>query len=239
MKGTHWVSSGHFAEEVVGESYCTEAFEALWKWPPEGDRSVHALAVLRPNPKNEHDANAVEVLCEGLRLGFLNRESAIALHAAIGEGGRASRDTTAYIKVSRLILNNGDTAFTAALDLDFDLPPRTGPGSRPRRLSAVMVPHLQMFPMLRDGHLYFFSPDTESAVAAMCTPGMEIDCWSPQESEDVFLFAPGSIGGSGRIGVTSLPLLKKAGFESLNAFVPIVHSASGNSVLICAAVPTT
>lgn len=237
MRGTHWISSGCFSEDVAGASYCHSAYESLWAWPPDKERSIHVLAVLRPNPGNQHDPNAVEVLCEEQRIGFLSRDSARLLHETIGSGGRATWDTTVYAKVTKEVSLEGEITYSAALDLDFGLAPKTGPGSRPRRLSGRMVPFINTYASVRGDHLIIFAPEAKAEVVAMCTPGMEVTCWSPSGSEDIYLYAPGSMGGTGKIGVTDGSFLRRAGFVDIDDFNPIIHSASGNAVVVCAELP--
>ncbi len=237
MRGTHWPASGCFGEEVAGASYCAANYRALWSWPADKERTTHALALLRPDPSNEHDGNAIQVLFEDRRLGFLSRESARLLHDALGEGGKVTWDTTAYSRVTRKLSTSGEESFSTALDLDFRFPPRRGPGSRPRRLARLMTPYINTFGTVRGDHFLIFAPETPSEVVTMCTPGMEVTCWSPPSSETIYLFAPGSVGGSGKIGVIEASFLRRAGFDSPENFIPVIHSASGNTVILAAELP--
>ena len=237
MRGTHWPASGCFSEEVAGASYCTASYREICPWPVDKECSVHMLARLRPDPGNEHDANAVQVWAEGRRIGFLSRESAQVFHEVLGSGGKVTWDTTAYSKVTRTVTADGDESFSAVLDMDFRFPPRTGPGSRPRRLSGVMTPYIDTFAIVRGGHFLLVAPETRAEVVAICTPGMEVNCWTPDAGDSIYLFASGSVGGSGKIGVTDAAFLRRAGFEDVGDFTPVIHSASGNTVILTAELP--
>jgi hypothetical protein len=98
--------SGHETLEVVGESHHQDEL-----WEIVGGRTsapvrFEALALLTPNPDNEFDENAIEVRIDGLLVGHLSREDAVAyrpglirlmqhtevplvaLHAVVVGGGR-------------------------------------------------------------------------------------------------------------------------------------------------------
>jgi hypothetical protein len=70
--------SGHETLEVVGESHYQDSL-----WPIVGGRSADPVrfetyAVLMPDPANIYDPNAIEVLINGTRVGYLSREDATA-----------------------------------------------------------------------------------------------------------------------------------------------------------------
>lgn len=70
--------------EVVGESYRPEAFRTLFLNAGRGAGGVMSrTALLVPEPKNEHDPNAVAVLVEGLHVGYLAREHAAKLSRSL------------------------------------------------------------------------------------------------------------------------------------------------------------
>lgn len=64
--------------QVVGEAYREEALERI-VMHVQGDRHARRLgaeAVLRPEPDNPHDPNAVMVVIASLHVGYLSREDA-------------------------------------------------------------------------------------------------------------------------------------------------------------------
>jgi hypothetical protein len=62
--------------EIVGESFHTAELKKLYAALPKDDGVAHCWAVLVPEPKNRHDSNAVAVLVNGQKVGYLNRDDA-------------------------------------------------------------------------------------------------------------------------------------------------------------------
>lgn len=65
-----------FRVEVVGESYYHDAFMAILGGYNRDGHDFETRAVLKPEPQNPHDRNAVAVHIAGRKVGHLSRESA-------------------------------------------------------------------------------------------------------------------------------------------------------------------
>ena len=77
--------------EVVGESQYQDAL-----WRAAGGRTaervrVEVQAVLLPEPDNLYDANAITVLIDGAKVGYLCRDDAHAYRPGLSHSGRAIR----------------------------------------------------------------------------------------------------------------------------------------------------
>ena len=71
LKGT-----GEFSHDIVGESYYQEQLDYLCDGKtPDGHRK-YVIAVLKPEPENEFDSNAVAVLINDIKVGHLPRNAA-------------------------------------------------------------------------------------------------------------------------------------------------------------------
>lgn len=67
---------GAFLIQVVGESFYTESFKALFGPEAYTRTQRRCLAVLRLLDDNRHDQNAVGVYVNGLQIGHLSRDDA-------------------------------------------------------------------------------------------------------------------------------------------------------------------
>jgi hypothetical protein len=85
LQGRRWCDF-----EIAGESHYQTALAAIAGHDPEGV-NLHCEALLVPEPDNHADPNAVAVVIEGRRVGYLRREDAAdyrARLAALGAPGR-------------------------------------------------------------------------------------------------------------------------------------------------------
>lgn len=72
-----WVRQSTYAnQEVAGESHYLDALRRLVGPVGEEGAEIWTDAVLRPEPKNRHDSNAVAVVCAGETVGYLPKEDA-------------------------------------------------------------------------------------------------------------------------------------------------------------------
>lgn len=67
---------GSFSHEVVGESFYQDALNDLCGGKCEDGHEMECLAILRPEPDNPYDSNAVAILIRGRKVAHLDRESA-------------------------------------------------------------------------------------------------------------------------------------------------------------------
>lgn len=72
-----------FRVEVVGESYYHDAFMTILGGYSRHGYEVETRAVLKPEPHNPHDRNAVAVHIAGKKVGHLSRESAAEFRRAL------------------------------------------------------------------------------------------------------------------------------------------------------------
>lgn len=89
--------SGSFPTAVVGESNYQSAIMAECGSHTRYGVEHECLATVRPDPGNRFDANAVEVLIRGQRVGFLSREEAPRMKEALEAVGLASATCGARI----------------------------------------------------------------------------------------------------------------------------------------------
>lgn len=82
-------TSNGYPRSVVGESHYQPALLALCGgYTPDG-HAIPCEAVLRPEPDNAYDANAVQVIIEGSVVGYLERADAKRFAAEMERAGRA------------------------------------------------------------------------------------------------------------------------------------------------------
>ncbi len=89
--------AGSFPTAVVGESYYQPAIMAQCGAHTRDGVEHECIATIRPDPSNSFDANAVEVLIGGRRVGFLAREDAPRMKEALSALGLGSATCGARI----------------------------------------------------------------------------------------------------------------------------------------------
>lgn len=235
----HWPPQQCFAEPVVGESYYKESFQVIFN-ECDDEGVLFGVAELKPEPNNQHDNNAVGVFFDQKKVGHLSRTSAEIYQNVIVSSPDVLNPpiTTAYIQIKKMRNRSGETIFSAALDMTFDKAANDLHTIAAHRLHPEFLPILDRGGFVSAGYVTFINADLCPEVVAKCCPGDAVDCWSPPESEDIHLFLPGSVGGSGRFSVTDVETLKRIGFPNVDAFNPVIRAASGNVVVVCAKLPS-
>jgi hypothetical protein len=66
--------AGAFGFAIKGESYCQVVLEHLAGGRTTESASVRCIAILRPEPSNPHDRNAVNVAIRRERVGYIGME---------------------------------------------------------------------------------------------------------------------------------------------------------------------
>jgi hypothetical protein len=79
-----------FRVDIVGESNYHDAFLAILGGYSRQGYKVEARALLKAEPHNPHDANAVAVLIAGRKVGYLARESAAEFRRQLPDVRRAA-----------------------------------------------------------------------------------------------------------------------------------------------------
>ena len=210
-RAKHWARSWP-GVDVVGESYYDEALRNIARKLPKLSALTYLTLSLVPENDNAYDANAVAVYAERQKIGHLSREDAARYRSILQNevttadgvitGGKISDERAYSFCVKALLI----------LDM-------AGGWGRPQQHTPISfaadsvlvsgdVPATYVAPV---------SPD----VADMCEPGDELTVWFKEERDDAFLFAPGSSGGSGRVGVVDASDLEKISVprEHLRAWV--------------------
>lgn len=238
----HWPGGGGYGEEVVGESFYRASIESLCGWG-EAEGDLLGFAVLEPDPANVYDKDAVKVLFGGSLVGHLSRESAQQYKKAVVESPEVYDPpmTTAYARVSRLLLESGEgaveVAFSIALDMRFDAVPSDVEKNRPPVSEPILLPRLKDYWYIQGGHLIILAFELDRYTTERCAPGASFDVWQPEDSDAVRVYAQGSIGGSGLVIKTTGQALRNAGFASLAEFDPRVHTVAAGMVIASAKLP--
>lgn len=234
----HWPTSNSYEQEVVGESYYTENFDRLANWRQGADSVLLTMATLIPDPENKYDSNAIKVVVDGFHIGHLDRASALQYKDRVLDNPDIYDPpiTTANIRIKRLLLEE-KTVYSAALDLRLENPP-SDHNKEPRRiLRPVVLPYLTPYAYLQNGFLVILCHDQDKYTLSKAKPGDDLDVWQPEDSDKVFIYVRGSVGGGGKLADTNMQSLKAAGFDSLDDFNPVIHSVAGNLIIACAEIP--
>ena len=211
-KMKHWVRNWP-GVEVVGESYYHETFEHIVNKCPQFAALTYLTLSLVPESNNEHDANAVAVHVDSKKIGHLSRTDAgryrdvLRDEASTADGvitGGLVTDAKAYSYSVQALLNLNDAVFWSK-------------PSHPTPLSMTAYSVLISGGNVASTYVAAVSPQ----VADMCEAGDELAVWFKEERNDVFLFARGSLAGSGRVAVIEAGDLAKLGIprQHLRAFV--------------------
>lgn len=236
----HWPTSNVYREEVVGESFYVESFNQLTDWGEYTEELLLTMATLVPDPENKHDSNAIKVMVDDRHIGHLSRDSAVICKEKVLENPDIYLPplTTANIQIRRKIFD-GAPAYSASLDLDFSKPP-SDQNKLPRRIKrAFKIPPLRSRGCIENGFLIFFSPYMSQYTIDRATAGDWLDVWWPDDSDDIYLYVKGSVGGAGTVVHTDRTGMKAAGFsEDLSDFHPFIHTVAGNIIFSCAEIPS-
>ena len=114
----HWHPTGAFSVSVVGTSYYRDAIAKLVQNLP-GERSlVSCTASFVPENSNIHDSNAVMVMIEGEKVGYLLRKYAVIFRSYFEKFGLTMQVTTCDALISNHIEEHGaQDTYRIALDL--------------------------------------------------------------------------------------------------------------------------
>ncbi|MDI4633322.1 hypothetical protein J7U46_09710 [Pelomonas sp. V22] len=218
-----WKWSGLYQLDAVGESFNYEALNSF-EWPKGFDGAVVLCAAqLVHQPENEHDGNAVAIFIDDLHVGHLSRMDAVAYHQRVQALGLSNRTTWANCLISGSHLEDEQRRFSVQLDMDFESDVLFDAGlAHDQRL---ILPKLT--PVFIRSNGYGFAAVSWLPLSAVntCRPGDRLKVWRKPDSDELFLFAPGTIGSMGRILMVTDDLLKAYGFNDASDFVPIVYSA--------------
>lgn len=125
--GSEALGSGEASFNIVGEShYQKEILQAAgfksWKEVDEDGVDEECEVVLTPEPNNQYDANAVAVLIDGEKVGYLSRPDAKRYRKQFGSDRKSCPAT--ICGGFMLEAEEGDRRKRAALGvkLDFQLP---------------------------------------------------------------------------------------------------------------------
>lgn len=235
----HWPSNGAFAEKIVGTSHYQDVLSKAVNWPINGEHIVYGKADLIPQPDNAYDPNAVKIIYEGKQIGYLSKESAEKYKHLVVDNLSVydPPHTTAYLRIKQIKLSDGQVVFSVSACLDFMIPPSDVNKAKSKNIDRQILPKLEPLVFHQGDYLFFMEPDADPYAINLCHPGDSIDVWSPEGKNTVYFYAKGSVGGSGKLAVSTVEFLEKSGFSNLDDLNPIIYSASGSVVLLCAKKP--
>lgn len=205
----HWPHEYGYPVEVAGMPYHDKHIDSLLAKSPYRDTILYCCATLLPNPKNMHDANAVEVRIDGWHVGHLYREQAACLHAALNSANTSEGPTTCdAIIVKRFDewYERDETYGRLALNLNHPAADRSPP--RPRHKEPMFTPMYWGELFVSNGTAVILANAVRQELASKCFVGMDVEVFVSEESGNVHFNVPGGIGGSGRITVIHLDDLR-------------------------------
>jgi hypothetical protein len=198
----HWPPSD-VGVEAVGESFYRDVLAQLAGNHAGSSALVYFTAKLVPEADNTHDPNAVAIHFEGSKLAHLSRDDAVIYRAHVG---------TSATTADALITGGGSFDgvqydYRLELLISLDTPPVAR--LRPRYSVPVRLhPQLIISVAPSTGRITVVAPAVGSVAASLCWPGVRLKAWAVDDLSDIHFFAPGSIGGSGRVAVISRTVFK-------------------------------
>ena len=237
MQKTHWPSTGSYRHIVDLSPAANRAFSRISSWPERSEVSVFCSVEFNEEPKNTYGTIPIAITLNEAKIGNLSRFHIDEYHAASARAGVQGKRTTAHAKVTRTLTQKGKEQFTLGVDICFFLQPGTFGARKLKPAYDYQVPYFHSIATIRDGFLIMVMEGVDPETVNKCTPGRDVDCWSPEGSKDIYLYAEGSVGGSGKIAVTDTDILAAGGFHSADDFHPVIHSAGGDVVIVVAKVP--
>lgn len=90
---------GDYNRGVVGEQFHQDHLEAVAGGYRREDRSIIKPGVLEHEDDNVHDANAVRVMIEGGRVGYLAAKDALRFRQALAKAGHAGAPVAVAAKI--------------------------------------------------------------------------------------------------------------------------------------------
>ena len=91
---------GDFEHEVVGESFYQDALDAICGGKCEDGHEKQCTAILRPEPTNKYDKNAVAVVIEGRKVAHLSRDDAMEFHDDMRRLGLAGQEAMCNARIN-------------------------------------------------------------------------------------------------------------------------------------------
>ena len=194
----HWPSNGKFPMPVIGESFCKENIKSIAHNQNGAGALVYCTASMQPEPENEHDANAVAVMIEGKKVGFLPRDFApqyIQTLAGLELSGTVTCDA---------VIHGGGTfdgvAYDYCVELDFSLESKPDDGTPTYPTLHFACPDPVVFNQNADEY-FLRVPFVDDYSLELSGIGEEVGVWEPPDASLKVLYAPGSSGGAGRIAL--------------------------------------
>ena len=111
---------GTFSFDIVGEASYQHALDRIAGGKCEAGHEIERLATLEREPDNRHDANAIAVLIEGLKVGYIPRTDA-AMLAEIMDRNDCIQAFADAVIVGGWKRANGEGHYGVCLDLADDL----------------------------------------------------------------------------------------------------------------------
>ncbi|MFS2015049.1 hypothetical protein ACEN88_00540 [Massilia sp. CT11-108] len=229
----HWRPSGSFTTDVVGESHYFDNIRLI-AMNMDGDGAVvHCTAMLAPEEENPSDPNAVGVWIEGKKVGHLSKDEAPLFRQALTAAGSALIPTTCDA-----LIHGGGThdgrRYNYSVELDLL------PTSQNHQLSSASPTYQE--PIRSSPHPYIFTQDPDQhfiaipcvdrATIAMCEIGEEVQPWTKPSNGDVYLFAPGSCAGQGRLTVLSTQRFPDFATTLERLEYLTIHAVDGRKVIV-------
>lgn len=233
---THWRPSGKFGTKAVGESFYRSEIAAIAQNTVGQSALTFFNATLVLDNNNPHDPEAVAVLCGTRKVAHLSRDDARTFRHVLREHGFNGEPTSCDAVVFGGGSING-RRYDYSIELDLTLDGRsTVPGhSRPTYLSPVRASPLPLILSRRENELLIKFPFVAKEALSTCEVGSLIKPWTKSELDDIHFFAPGSIGGTGRIGVLAKSLIPELDPANAKFDDVTVHSVEGRSLVMRAA----
>lgn len=227
----HWPGSGRFAVAAVGESFYKDAIRRIARNINGEPAFVACTAVLHPEADNEYDANAVAVYIQDTKVGHLRRQMAIDFRAALAKN-RIVRLTSC----DAVIHGGGairDRQFDYSIELDINLEDNIGSfDAEPAHPEPVALGGNPTLIKHTDTEFRIRVPYVKLDTLSQCSEGCDLTPWEKPGGNEVHLFAPRSVGGSGRVAVlarTDFPELIR-GWDKYRYLT--VYRIDGRSIIV-------
>lgn len=121
VRSLHWRPSGTFQVPMIGDAHGRDVIAGIAQNKPGKTAMAFCTARLVPENLNPHDPNAVAVFIENARVGYLARERAAELRAALARLDHAHLPQTTCDAVILNGLVADGKAYDYSVELDLDL----------------------------------------------------------------------------------------------------------------------
>ncbi|SEP71428.1 HIRAN domain-containing protein [Devosia sp. YR412] len=112
----HMDGDGSFDFDIVGEASYQEALDTIAGGKTKKGHEIEVLATLVREPSNPHDGNAIAVIIEGRKVGYVARAEAKAISKMIDSCGYSQFTADAMI-VGGWVDRKGEGHYGVKLDL--------------------------------------------------------------------------------------------------------------------------